>query len=218
MKAGVISEPKQISDYSRTIIVGDEGVVDKAEDIKTLEDEVKRLLISRRCLLKRIDEMAEEIVSDYKGEKIYAVIILEGATRFFRKLTSAIGKEKPIISYLIKLQSYDKDKSSGKVNMLRDLAESVEGKDVLIIEDIVDTGLTLNFLIDYLLNEKKAKSVKVCSLLNKQAKRLPEYKRLRIDYLGFEIPNKFVVGIGLDHDGEGRGLHQIYALIDSSAH
>lgn len=152
-------------------------------------------------LQKRIKEVAEEIDKDYVGKEIVIVCVLKGAVFFTVDLVKKM--KTPIELETIQLSSYSGTQSTGEITMKKDLDSSVEGRDVLIVEDIVDTGKTLKWLRDYLINEKKAKTVKIVTLMDKKEGRVVE---VPIDYTGFVIPNKFVVGYGFDVDEKGRNI------------
>ncbi len=152
-------------------------------------------------LQKRIREVAEEIDKDYIGKEIVIVCVLKGAVFFTVDLVKKM--KTPIELETIQISSYVGTQSTGEISMKKDLDNSVEGRDVLIVEDIVDSGRTLKWLRDYLINEKKAKTVKIAVLMDKKEGRVVD---VPIDYTGFVIPNKFVVGYGFDVDEKGRNI------------
>lgn len=152
-------------------------------------------------LQKRIKEVAEEIDKDYIGKEIVVVCVLKGAVFFTVDLVKKM--KTPIELETVQISSYSGTESTGEITMKKDLDNSVEGKDVLIVEDIVDSGRTLNWLREYLISKKKAKSVKIAVLMDKKERRIVE---VPIDYTGFVIPNKFVVGYGFDVDEKGRNI------------
>jgi len=167
-------------------------------------------LIPCKNIKEKVSEIAKAVVADYKLiDEICFVVVLEGARVFAKSLTDEIEKFKMLklsICY-IQLESYgDEIKSTGQVNVLKDFKQDISGKKVLVIDDIVDTGLTLHFLENYLVNKRGAVSVKNCVLLNK-----PDTRKfnVNISYFGFIIPDRFVVGYGLDHKGLYRGLDYI---------
>ena len=146
---------------------------------------------------KKLDEMAEILDRDYEGKAITVLSVLNGAVFFTTDLTSRM-KTKMQFAF-IKVSSYEGTESTGKIKLKADVDDSlIEGKDVLIVEDIVDTGRTMSYLLEHL-KAKNPKSLKLCSLISKPSRR--EIK-VPIDYLGFEIPNKFIIGYGFD-DEEG---------------
>ena len=152
-------------------------------------------------LQKRIKEVAEKIDEDYIGKEIVVICVLKGAIFFTVDLVKKM--KTPIEIETIQVSSYSGTESTGNIIMKKGLDNSIEGRDVLIVEDIVDTGRTLKYLKDYLLNDQKANSVKIAVLMDKKERRLVD---VDIDYVGFEIPNKFVVGYGFDVDEKGRNI------------
>jgi hypoxanthine phosphoribosyltransferase len=151
----------------------------------------------------RVRELADKISSDYEGSEILVVGILKGAVMFFSDLTRQIRT--PINMDFLIASSYIKDNTSGEVKIHADLREIISGKNVILIEDIIDTGVTLNYIKDMLLKRNPA-SLKICALLDKKSCRKVD---LTIDYVGFEIPDEFVVGYGLDYDNKFRNLPYI---------
>ena len=162
-----------------------------------------KTLISQEELQQRLYELANQLDKDYKGKEITAFCVMRGSIFFAVDLTL---KMKSRIKFeFITISSYDGTESTGNIQFIQDLRESIEGKDVLILEDIIDTGRCMNFLLNYL-KTKNPKSLKVCALANKVAKREVE---VPIDYIGFEVPNKFLVGYGFDIDNAYRNLPYI---------
>ena len=161
-------------------------------------------------IISKVKELASEIASDNEGE-LHLVTVLKGAKTFADDLIMEILKLKKlkIKNDTITLRSYDATASSGEVKVVKDLDEDIEGKDVIIVEDIVDTGLTSYFLKNYLLKEKKAASVKLAALLDKPSRRKVD---IEINYKGFEVPEKFIVGYGLDFNGKYRDLNYMGVL------
>lgn len=163
-----------------------------------------KTLISAEELDKRVGEIAKQIEEDYKGKEITLICILKGSVFFTMDLARKINED--VRLEFIRVSSYGGEtESSGEIKMKLDLKDSINGKDVIVIEDIVDTGRTLNYLIEYL-KMKKPNSVKLCALLDKPDRRVKEVK---VDYTGFTIPDKFVVGYGLDWDEKYRNLPYI---------
>ncbi|HOK40259.1 MAG TPA: hypoxanthine phosphoribosyltransferase [bacterium] len=156
---------------------------------------IKEIVINREELQNRIKELGEKITRDYQNEnEIIIICVLRGAVMFFTDIIKYINL--PIILDFISVSSYGKSKkSSGIVRIIKDIKENIENKNVLIIEDIVDTGLTL-INLKKTLETRNPKSLKVCCLINKPSQRLVP---LEIDYVGFTIEDKFVVGYGLDY-------------------
>lgn len=163
--------------------------------------------LPEEVIQKRIKELADKISKDYKGRKPLFIAILNGSFMFAADLFKHLTIEAEIC--FIKLASYKGMKSSGNVVTSIGLEDDLFGKEVIIVEDIVDTGKTLhNFLPK--LEHQQPKSMKIATLLHKSE--AIEYP-LSLDYVGFNIPNKFVVGYGLDYDGLGRNLKEIYQLV-----
>lgn len=162
------------------------------------------VLINEEEIQKTVEELARKIKEDYEGKELTLLCILKGSVVFTADLARKMNKNVKI--EFLQVSSYGKETiSSGNIELKLDLQASIEGKNVLIIEDIVDTGRTLTYLIRYL-QERKPKSLKVCTLLDKPEKR--EYD-LKVDYTGFQIPDKFVVGYGLDYKEAYRNLPYI---------
>lgn len=154
-------------------------------------------LIGKKELNKRIEELAKQIDENYKEQDIVAICVLNGAAFFAVDLTLKM-KTKMQVEF-IKISSYEGTESTGEIRKYLDIdKKKVEGRNILIIEDIVDTGRSIHYLIKHL-KEKNPKDIKICSLLSKPSRREIE---VNIDYLGFEVPNKFIIGYGFD-DEEG---------------
>lgn len=161
------------------------------------------VLINETRIEKRLDEMAKEINKDYEGKEIVLVGILKGSVVFMVELAKRL---KPKVQFeFMEVSSYEGIESTGKVKIVKDIKDSIEGKDVLIVEDIIDTGITLTFLKEYL-QLKNPKSLKIATLLSKPSRRI---KELAVDYIGFRIEDKFVVGYGLDYNQNYRNLPYI---------
>jgi len=170
-------------------------------------NEVDEILITEKEIKEKIEELGKKITEDYKGKDLVFIGVLRGAVVFMADLARAISI--PMIFDFIAISSYGAaTESSGVVRILKDLDETIEGKDVLVVEDIVDTGLTLDYLLR-ILKSRKPSSLKVCTLLNKNARRKVKVK---VDYSGFDIPNKFVVGYGLDYEGKFRNIPYVFTL------
>ena len=162
------------------------------------------VLITEEEIDRRIRELAAQISKDYEGRKIRMVGILKGASFFMCELAKRITV--PVSIDFMQVSSYGgATESTGTVRIRKDLDESIEGLDVIIVEDIVDSGRTLAFLGDFL-KSKGAKSIRYCTLLDKPERRVVD---LKADYAGFEIPDQFVVGYGMDYDQEYRNLPYI---------
>jgi hypoxanthine phosphoribosyltransferase len=153
---------------------------------------------------KKIQELGEKISSDYAGKQVHLVCVLKGGSFFMCELAKRITI--PVSLDFMSVSSYGSDtKSSGVVKIVKDLDEPLEGKDVIVIEDIVDSGRTLSYLLE-MLSDRKPNSLKLCTLLDKPDRRVVDVK---VDYTGFEIPDEFVVGYGLDYDQKYRNLPYI---------
>ena len=164
-------------------------------------NDVESVLLSAEELAKRIEEIGAEITTDYVGKEILMIGVLRGAVVFMADLARAI--KVPVAIDFMAVTSYGAGtSSSGVVRILKDLDEHIEGKHVLVVEDIIDSGLTLNYLLDNLKSRKPA-SLKLCTLLNKPDRRKVN---VHIDYNGFNVPDYFVVGYGLDYAEKYRNL------------
>jgi hypoxanthine phosphoribosyltransferase len=162
---------------------------------------IQQVLISEGKLQHRIQALGKAITADYRGKDLVFVPVLRGAMMFSADLARAV--DLPLTLDYIALSSYgDSHVSSGRIHLLKDLSESIAGKHVLIVEDIVDTGTTLQHLWNHLMSRHPA-DLNVCALLNKRARRRVE---LPIKYTGFDVPDAFVVGYGLDYQQRYRNL------------
>ncbi|MBQ1843179.1 MAG: hypoxanthine phosphoribosyltransferase [Lachnospiraceae bacterium] len=163
-----------------------------------------RVMITEEELDKRIRELGSQISADYEGESIFLVCILKGAAMFACELAKRITV--PVTMDFMATSSYGSGTvSSGEVKIKKDLDLPMEGRNVLIVEDIIDSGNTLNFL-SQLFRDRNAKSVKMCTMLDKPDRREVD---VDVDYTGFTIPDEFVVGFGLDYDQKYRNLPYI---------
>jgi hypoxanthine phosphoribosyltransferase len=175
-----------------------------------LHDKTFGPYLSEEEIQKKIHQIADQLSSDYEGKRPLFIAILNGSFMFAADLFKYLTIDAEIC--FIKLASYSGMKSSGKVMTAIGLDQDLFGRDVVIVEDIVDTGKTLHEFLPKL-NHQQPRSLKIAALLHKpEATQFP----LRIDYLGFSIPDKFVVGYGLDYDGLGRNLKEIYQLADNT--
>ena len=164
-------------------------------------------LVSQSDLERRVRELGEEISRDYEGKELFLVGVLKGAVFFLSDLMRSL--EVPCEVDFMAVASYGSSTdSSGVVRILKDLDATIEGKDVLIVEDIIDSGLTLSYLLRTL-KAREPRSLEVCALLTKPERREVD---LPIRYTGFEIPNKFVIGYGLDHAERYRNLPYVAVL------
>lgn len=169
-----------------------------------MHKDIEAILFDEETILKRIAELAKQITEDYKGENLTCICILKGGVFFMTDLLKKI--DMPVMMDFMDVSSYGASTiSSGQVRIIKDLEHSVKDRDVLVVEDIIDTGITLNYVVD-LLKSREAKSVEIVTLLNKKDRREIE---LDIKYCGFDIPDYFVVGYGLDFDEKYRNLPYI---------
>ncbi|HUJ21929.1 MAG TPA: hypoxanthine phosphoribosyltransferase [Bryobacteraceae bacterium] len=166
-----------------------------------------RLLFSAQQIQKRISEMGAQIDRDYPAGTLYMIGILKGACFFMADLARAIPRE--VYIDFIGISSYGRGKTtSGAVKLTKDLDMAVEGCDVLLVEDIVDSGVTLNYLVN-ILEQRKPRSIRIAALLDKPERRI---RPVEVAYVGFEIPDEFVVGYGLDYAERYRNLPDISVL------
>ena len=172
-----------------------------------IRDDIARVLISEEQIQRRISELAAQITEDYRDKEPILVCILKGAVLFYSDLTRRIDTH--ISMDFMSVSSYgDGTVSSGKLTIRQDLSKSVEGRHVIIVEDIIDSGRTLDWLVNEL-KSRGAKSVEIFALLEKPARRVID---VDVKYKGFEIPDEFVVGFGLDYDERYRNLDSIAVL------
>lgn len=162
-----------------------------------------KVLINEEQINKRLDELANQLMEEYKGKDLMFLCILKGSVFFTVELAKRIKNN--IQFEFIEVSSYENNESTGQVKLNKDITGLIEGKNVIIIEDIVDTGRTLTFLKEYLLDKNPA-SLKICALLDKPSRRIA---KIEADYIGFTIENKFVVGYGLDDEQNYRNLNYI---------
>lgn len=177
------------------------------QNSKIYED-LSKILVRREEIAAKVREMGETITKDYSGKKPVMVCILKGASMFFSDLCREI--DLPLTMDFMAISSYGSaTKTSGVVRVLKDLDRDILGKDVILVEDIVDTGVTLSYLMK-MLEQRGAASIRICALLDKPARRtVPD---LKVDYCCFNIPDEFVVGYGLDYDQVYRNLPDIGVL------
>ena len=166
-----------------------------------------KLLITKEEIRQAVAKLAADIRRDYQGKKLLLIGILKGSFVFMADLARELGL--PVEVDFVKLSSYGTGtETSGKVKMVQGLKTPIKGRDVIVVEDIVDTGLTVSFLMDYL-QKKKPASLKLCALTDKPSRhKVP----VTIDYLGFTVPNKFIVGYGIDWNEKFRYLQDICHL------
>ncbi len=174
--------------------------------------EVASVLFGREDIRRRVDDLGRAITSDYAGREPVLISVLKGGTMFLADLFRRI--DRPLRVDFMAISRYgDADESFGRVRILMDVEADLTGRDVLLVEDIVDTGLTLNYLLGTLRARSPA-SLEVCTLLDKSVRRITP---VDVRYAGFDCPDRFVVGYGLDHVERYRNLHDIYAVDDVAA-
>lgn len=175
-----------------------------------MDEMSKKILFSRTAIQKRVRELASQISSDYAGRELVVIGILKGAFIFMADLVREISI--PCNIDFVRVASYGaSSESSGKVVMTKDIETSIKGRDILIVEDIVDTGLTLQYLVNWL-KERNPNSLKICVFLDKRKRRKVSFEA---DYVGFTIDDGFVVGYGLDFNEQYRFFSDVY-IIDTN--
>jgi hypoxanthine phosphoribosyltransferase len=175
--------------------------------LPTMHDDVEEILLTEAQIRERVAELGQQLAADYVGRFPVLVSVLKGSIIFLADLVRSMPV--PLSVDLMELSSYGAStESSGQVRILKDLSGPISGRDVIVVEDIIDTGLTLNYLLHYL-RDRNPSSMTVCCLLDKPARRLAE---IQIDYRGFTIPDRFVIGYGLDFDERYRNLPYIGVL------
>ena len=173
----------------------------------SIHDDVEEILLSHQQIADRVAELGAQLATDYAGRDPVLVSVLKGSIIFLADLIRSM--EMPVSLDLMEVSSYGASTAtSGQVRILKDLSKPIEGRDVIVVEDIIDTGLTLNYLLKYL-HDRNPASIRICCLLDKPARRLAE---IDIDYIGFTIPDRFVIGYGLDYDERYRNLPYIGVL------
>ncbi|NLY77906.1 MAG: hypoxanthine phosphoribosyltransferase [Tissierellia bacterium] len=172
-----------------------------------MEDVVKEILVTEEEIRQKVKELGQRITKDYQGKNLMLVGILKGAVMFLSDLAKNI--KIPVLIDFMAVSSYGhSSESTGIVRIIKDLESSIEDKDILIVEDIIDTGLTLSYLTDNL-KKRRAKSVKIVTLLDKPERRKVE---VPVDYVGFVIPDEFVIGYGIDYAERYRNLPYVASL------
>lgn len=163
-----------------------------------------RVLVPEEEVDKRIEELGKQISDIYKDETVHLICVLKGGVFFMCELAKRITS--PVSMDFMSVSSYGSDtKSSGVVKIIKDLDDSIKDKNVLVVEDIIDSGRTLSYLLE-ILKSRSPKSLRLCTLLDKPDRRVVD---VDVDYVGFEIPDEFVVGYGLDYDQKYRNLPYI---------
>lgn len=161
------------------------------------------ILINKTKLEKRIEELAKQIEKEHEGKEIVLIGILKGSVMFMSELAKNIKGDVELD--FMDVSSYEGTESTGKVKINKDIRNSIQGKDVIIVEDIIDTGRTLTYVLEHL-KQKGANSIKIATMLSKPSRRVME---LNVDYIGFSIEDKFVLGYGLDYNEKYRNLPYI---------
>ena len=173
-----------------------------------LEKDILKILVTPEEIEQAVDRLGEQLTKDYEGKEVVVVGILRGAAIFMADIIRSMDTYLEID--FMDVSSYGEAfESSGEVRIIKDLASSIEGRHVLIVEDIIDSGRTLKYLVD-LFHYRKAASVRICTLLDKKARRV--VKGIEPDYIGIDIPDEFVVGYGLDYKQKYRNLPYIGVL------
>lgn len=169
-----------------------------------------RVILDQDTIAKRVKELGEEITRDYKDKKPVVICMLKGAVYFFSDLTKNI--KLPLMLDFARLSSYRNGTTSGQMELIYDITAKIEGRDVILVEDIVDSGKTLAYFIE-LLKKRNPASVKICAFLDKKERREVDIK---VDYVGFDIPCGFVIGYGLDYAEQYREFPFLAEIIDPS--
>jgi len=165
------------------------------------------VLLTEKQIAERVRELGKEISNDYQGKTVHLICVLKGAYTFLADLARTI--EIPVTLDFLAVSSYGKNKtSSGEVQLTKDLDMSIAGRNVIVVEDIADTGLTLNYLLN-LLRSRQPSTLKVAALLSKPSRREIE---VSVDYIGFDVPDRFVVGYGLDDNQQYRQLPYVAVM------
>lgn len=169
-----------------------------------------KILLSQETIEKRVKELGEEITRDYQDKKPVVICMLKGAVYFFADLTKNI--KLPLMLDFARLSSYRNGTTSGQMELIYDITAKIEGRDVILVEDIVDSGKTLAYFIE-LLKKRHPASVKICAFLDKKERREVD---INVDYVGFDIPCGFVIGYGLDYAEKYREFPFLAEIIDPS--
>lgn len=178
-----------------------------SSDLSSTEGPHLKVLLRHAAIQKRVRAVAKEITRDFRGQRVHLIGVLKGACIFLADLVREIDLETSID--FMAVASYGKGKdTSGQVRLNKDLDSSIEGLNVILVEDILDTGLTLNYLVR-ILSQRQPKTLKIAALLDKPSRRT---EKISADYVGFKIPNEFVVGYGLDYAERYRNLKDVCVL------
>jgi len=174
----------------------------------TVDDIIERILVDEQALHRRLVELAEAISSDYEGRDLILICVLKGGVTFLTDLMREITIPHEVDFLAISSYGMGQRESSGAVRLIMDLKSDIAGRDVLIVEDIVDSGQTMDYLLRLFWAREPA-SLHVCTLLNKPSRRVID---VPLDYVGFDIPDEFVLGYGLDFDEKYRNLPYVAVL------
>lgn len=175
--------------------------------MEKIYNDIEKVLVTKEQIASRITELGKRITEDYNGEEVIVIGVLKGCTLFMSDLIRSI--DLPLQIDFMVASSYGSDtKTSGNVKIIKDINIDVHNKHVMIVEDIIDTGLTMKNLKE-IFSVRQCKSFKICTLLDKKERRKVE---IEADYIGFEVPDEFVVGYGLDYDGRYRNIPEICVL------
>lgn len=183
-------------------------VIERAKETHMLEQDIERVVISREEIKAACEKLGKQLTEDYQGKDVLVVGILRGAALFMMDIIREMDCHLEM-DFMDVSSYHGGTSSSGEVKIIKDLDSRVEGRHILIVEDIIDTGHTLRYIID-LLKYRKAASVKVCALTDKPEGRL--VKDVKADYVGIEVPKEFLVGYGLDYEQKYRNLPYIGVL------
>lgn len=183
-------------------------VIERLKETHMLEQDIERVVISREEIKAACEKLGKQLTEDYQGKDVLVVGILRGAALFMMDIIREMDCHLEM-DFMDVSSYHGGTSSSGEVKIIKDLDSRVEGRHILIVEDIIDTGRTLRYIID-LLKYRKAASVKVCALTDKPEGRV--VKDVKADYVGIEVPNEFLVGYGLDYDQKYRNLPYIGVL------
>ena len=171
----------------------------------------RKILIEAEIIEQRIKQLGQAITTDYAGQDLTLICILKGSLYFFADLSRNIDMD--VNLEFMRVKSYENEDSTGEVSIILDLQKPIKDKNVIVVEDIIDSGKTLAFLLKAL-SAREPKSLKLCTLLDKPDRR--EIKNIKVDYVGFKIPNRFVVGYGLDINEQYRNLPDLSCLVDEN--
>ena len=174
--------------------------------MEKIYEDIEKVLITKEEIKVRLEEMGAQLTKDFAGEEVVVVGVLKGCFMFMTDLVRNI--DLPIDLDFMVCSSYNSTESSGNVKIIKDINIDVTNKVVLIVEDIIDTGITMSHLKE-LFKVRKCKDFKICTLLDKKERRKAE---IHADYIGFDVPNEFVVGYGLDYNGKYRNIPEIGVL------